>query len=152
VSRRIKESTRVGPQGAPKGALSQDERLPARETVAGLEVGGETVAYPFGQLRIARVVNDRVGNVPVVIIHQPSSDTTTAFEARIKGRVLRFQAANDEASSLVDLDTRSTWNAYGLCLEGPLKGTQLHQLIPVPEFWFAWSQFHPKTRVFTATR
>src|SRR6185436_382618 len=67
-----------------------------------------------------------------------------------KGKGLRFKAANDEASSLVDLDTRSTWNAYGLCLEGPLKGTQLPQLIPVPEFWYAWSQFHPGTRVFAA--
>ena len=40
--------------------------------------------------------------------------------------------------------------AYGLCLEGPLKGTQLKQVILVPKFWFAWSQFRPGTRVFTA--
>jgi Protein of unknown function (DUF3179) len=150
LSKRINEGTRLAAPGTPKGALTADERLLARETVAGLEVGRESVAYPFAELRIARVVNDRVGGLPIVIVHQPSSDTTTAFEARVKGRVLRFQAANDEASSLVDLDTGSTWNAYGLCLEGPLKGTQLTQLIPVPEFWFAWSQFRPGTRVFTA--
>ena len=150
-SRRIKEVTRVGPEGAPNGALSLDRRLPARETVAGLEVGRETVAYPFSELRIARVVNDRVGGLPIVIVHQPSSDTTTAFEARAKGKVLRFQAANDEASSLIDLDTRSTWNAYGLCLDGPLKGTQLKQVILVGQFWFAWSQFRPGSRIFTAS-
>jgi hypothetical protein len=149
-SRRIKAVTRVGPEGAPNGALTLDTRLPARETVAGLEVGRETVAYPFSALRIARVVNDRVGGLPIVIVHQPSSDTTTAFEARAKGKVLKFQAANDDASSVIDLDTRSTWNAYGLCLEGPLKGTQLKQLILVPQFWFAWSQFRQGTRVFTA--
>lgn len=149
-STRIKAVTRLGPEGAPNGALALDKRLPARETVAGLEVGGETVAYPFSELRIARVVNDRVGGLPIVIVHQPSSDTTTAFDARGKGKVLTFQAANDDASSVTDLETRSTWNAYGLCLEGPLKGTQLKQLILVPQFWFAWSQFHQGTRVFTA--
>ena len=149
-SRRIKDVTRVGPDGAPNGALTLDQRLPARETVAGLEVGRETVAYPFSELRIARVVNDRVGGLPIVIVHQPSSDTTTAFDARAKGKVLTFQAANDDASSVIDLETRSTWNAYGLCLEGPLKGTQLKQVILVPQFWFAWSQFHQGTRVFTA--
>jgi hypothetical protein len=149
-STRIKAVTRLGPEGAPNGALALDKRLPARETVAGLEVGGETVAYPFSALRIARVVNDRVGGLPIVIVHQPSSDTTTAFDARGKGKVLTFQAANDDASSVTDLETRSTWNAYGLCLEGPLKGTQLKQLILVPQFWFAWSQFHQGTRVFTA--
>jgi len=149
-STRIKAVTRLGPEGAPNGALALDKRLPARETVAGLEVGGETVAYPFSELRIGRVVNDRVGGLPIVIVHQPSSDTTTAFDARGKGKVLTFQAANDDASSVTDLETRSTWNAYGLCLEGPLKGTQLKQLILVPQFWFAWSQFHHGTRVFTA--
>jgi len=149
-TRRIKDVTRAGPEGAPNGALALDRRLPARETVAGLEVGRETVAYPFSALRFARVVNDRVGGLPVVIIHQPSSDTTTAFDARAKGKVLTFQAANDDASSVVDLETRSTWNAYGLCLKGPLKGTQLQQVMLVPQFWFAWSQFHSGTKIFTS--
>jgi quercetin dioxygenase-like cupin family protein len=149
-SKRIKDVTRVGPEGAPNGALALDKRLPARETVAGLEVDRESVAYPFSELRVARVVNDRVGGVPIVIVHQPSSDTTTAFDARANGKMLKFQPANDDASSVTDLETRSTWNAYGLCVDGPLKGTQLKQLILVPQFWFAWSQFHQGTRIFTA--
>lgn len=82
-------------------------RMPARETMAGLEVGRETVAYPFSQLRIARVVNDRVGGLPIVIVHQRSSDTTTAFEAGATGRVLTFQAANGDGSSVIDLDRRA---------------------------------------------
>src|SRR4029077_3355154 len=87
---------------------------------------------------------------PVVVVHQPSSDTTTAFEARAKGRTLSFRAANDDVSALIDLDTQSTWDAYGLCLDGPMKGTLLKPLILIPEFWFAWSQFRPGTRVFAA--
>jgi len=149
-SKRIKDVTRVGPEGAPNGALALDKRLPARETVAGLEIDRESVAYPFSELRAARVVNDRVGSLPIVIVHQPSSDTTTAFDARVKGKALKFQPANDDASTVTDLETRSTWDAYGLCLEGPLKGTQLKQVILVPQFWFAWSQFHQRTRIFTA--
>ena len=147
---RIKNVTRAGLAGAPNGALTPDPRLPPRETVAGLQVGNDTVAYPFSELRVARVVNDRVGGLPVVIVHQPASDTTTAFDARTKGKTLRFQAVNDEASSLVDLETRSTWNAYGLCLNGPLAGTTLTPVILIPQFWFAWSQFRPGSRIFTA--
>lgn len=151
LSARIKAVTRVGPDGAPKGAFTLDERLPARETVAGLEVGREAMAYPFTGLRLARVVNDRVGGLPILIVHQPSSDTTTAFDARARGRTLQFQASSADASVLVDLQTRSTWNAYGRALDGPLKGTQLTQVTLIPQFWFAWSQFHPGTRVFTAS-
>lgn len=147
-SRRIRNVTRVGPVGAPDGALPLDPRLPARETVAGLEVGRETVAYPFSMLRDARVVNDRVGGQPIVIVHQPSSDTTTAFDARANGKRLTFQPTDDVATSILDVETRSIWNPYGLCLEGRLKGTQLKQVILVPQFWFAWAQFHPGTRIY----
>ena len=64
--------------------------------------------------------------------------------------VVAFQAANNHASSVIDLETRSAWNAYGLCLEGRLKGTRLKQVILVPQLWFAWSHFHQGTRVFNA--
>ena len=151
LSKRMKAVTLSGEGEAPKTAFGHDDRLRPKEVVAGLRIGTDEKAFPFSQLRTARVVNDRVGGVPVLVVHQPSSDTTTAFEARARGRVLRFQAADADAVSLTDLETHSSWNAYGLCLEGPLKGTQLKTLILMSEFWFAWSEFHPKTKVFTAS-
>jgi hypothetical protein len=149
LSTRIRNATRVGPAGAPNGALKADDRLPPRETVAGLEIGRDTIAVPFTALRASRVINARVGGVPVVVVHQPSSDTTTAFDARASGRTLQFEAADADAGALTDLQTGSTWNAYGLALEGALRGTQLKQLVLIPQYWFAWSQFRPHTRVFT---
>ena len=150
ASARIKQATRVAVATAPNGALTRDDRLPARETIAGIEIGRDAVAFPFSALRVARVVNEHVGGVPILVVHQPSSDTTTAFDARAKGKTLKFQPANDDASSLVDFETHSTWNAYGLSIEGPMKGTQLKQVMLVPQFWFAWSQFRPGSRVFSA--
>jgi len=147
---KLQKRNMSGEGDAPKAAFGHDDRLRPKEVVAGLRVGPEEKAFPFSQLRIVRVVNDRVGGVPVLVIHQPSSDTTTAFDARAKGKVLRFQAVDADASSLTDLETHSTWDAYGLCLQGPLKGTQLKTLILMPEFWFAWSEFHPQTKVFAA--
>jgi hypothetical protein len=152
ASKRMKQATQSGEGDAPKAAFGHDNRLPPKETVAGLRIGTEEKAFPFSQLRIARVVNDRIGGVPVLIVHQPSSDTTTAFDVRAKGKALRFQAADDDARSLTDLETHSSWNAYGLCLAGPLKGAQLKALMLIPEFWFAWSEFHPQTQVFTASK
>ena len=122
---------------APKEAFGKDDRLRPKETIAGLRIGSEMTAYPFTELRIARVVNDPVGGVLVLVVHQPSSDTTTAIEARAKGKTLRFQAKDADASSLTDLETHSSWDAYALCLDGTLKGTKLKALILMPEFWFA---------------
>ena len=146
---RQRQALRSGEGAAPEGSFSRDDRLRPREMVAGLAVGTETMAFPLSALRDVRVVNERVGGVPVVVIHQPASETTTAFDARANGRVLRFEAANANATVLVDRETRSSWDAYGLSIKGPLKGTQLEPLILIPEFWFAWSQFRPATRLFT---
>ena len=139
----------VGMAGpAPTGAFSRDNRLRPRDTIAGLETGGEAKAYPIAALRRARVVNDAAGGDPILIVHQQTSDTTTAFIAQADGKTLKFRAADPEADKLVDLETHSEWNAYGLCVAGPLKGTQLKALTLEPEFWFAWSEFHPKTQLY----
>lgn len=151
LNKLMRAETRSSDGAAPKGAFGHDARLRPKEVVAGLRVGSGEMAFPFSQLRIARVVNEQLGGLPVLVVYQPLSDTTTAFEARAKGKVLHFQALDADTTSLTDLETRSSWNAYGLCLEGPLQGAQLKTLILMPEFWFAWSEFHPQTRVFTAS-
>jgi len=133
---------------APAGAFGKDDRLPAREVILGLEVAGAAKAYPLSVLHAERVIDDTVGATAVLIVHQPSSDTTTAFNAKFNDRILKFRAADAEADRLVDLGTHSTWNAYGLCLSGKLKGSQLKPLVLEPEFWFAWSEFRPKTEVY----
>ena len=142
----------VGVSGpAPKGAFSKDNRLQPRDTIVGLEAGGEAKAYPMSALQRARVVNDIVGGSRVLIVHQPASDTTTAFVAEAGSRKLNFQSADAEADKLIDLETHSTWNAYGVCLAGPMKGTRLKPLILEPEFWFAWSEFHPNTGLYSSS-
>ncbi len=133
---------------APKGAFGHDGRLAPRDTIVGLEAGGVAKAYAVAALNRARVVNDTMGDVPVLVVHQPASDTTTAFVARAAGQRLRFEAADAGATRLRDLATHSLWNAYGVCLSGRLRGTHLQPLILEPEFWFAWSEFHPATLLF----
>jgi hypothetical protein len=149
VINKIIHETRFGTGPAPEGAFGRDSRLRPRETVAGLEIAGKAAAFPFSVLRKVPVVNEKVGGTPVLIVHQPASDTTTAFDRRVKDRTLRFRPVDNGAGRLVDLDTGSTWNAYGLCLAGSLEGSQLKPLILIAEFWFAWSEFHPKTEIYT---
>ena len=138
------------PGPAPKGAFGRDDRLHPKDTIVGLELDGETKAYPMSRLRGVRVLNDSLAGSPVVIVHQPSSDTTTAFIAQSNGKTLKFRAADAGADKLRDLETDSEWTAYGVCVAGPLKGTRLKPLVLEPEFWFAWSEFHPRTKLYVA--
>jgi Protein of unknown function (DUF3179) len=140
------------PGPAPKGAFGHDHRLGPRDMIVGLEADGQTKAYPMSALQQLRVVNDQVGRDPVLIVHQPASDTTTGFLAEENGKPLRFRAADARADRLIDAETHSTWNAYGQCLAGKLKGTRLRRLTLEPEFWFAWSEFHPKTALYVPAK
>ena len=140
-----------GEGAAPPGVLRVDDRLKPRTMVLGLSVGGSEEAFPLTILRQARVINEEIGGQPVLIVHQPESDTTTAFIARVNGKNLKFAAANSEATQLKDDSTGSQWDAYGNCVSGKLKGSQLTPLILEPEYWFAWSEFHPETKIYAST-
>jgi hypothetical protein len=133
---------------APDGVLRTDNRLPPKTMIIGLEFDGADKAFPLDALRQTRVINETLNRSPVVIIHQPGSDTTTAFLARLNGKILKFAPANPDATILRDLETHSHWDPYGHCVAGKLEGSNLQPLILEPEYWFAWSEFHPDTAIF----
>ena len=66
----------------------------------------------------------------------------------MNGKSLKFNSANPDATELTDLETHSRWDPYGHCLAGKLKGSNLQSLILEPEYWFAWSEFHPDTAIY----
>ncbi len=138
-----------GTGAAPDDVTYHDDRLKPKTMVLGLDVGGTSKAFPLDALRRVRVVNDRFGGKPVLVVHQPTSDTTTAFVARAAGKTLTFEAANAEASALVDRQTGSRWDPYGACVSGSLKGSALEPIVLEPEYWFAWSEFHRDTTIYT---
>ncbi len=141
-----------GEGAAPDDVTYHDGRLKPKTMILGVDVDGATKAFPLEELRRARVVNDTMAGTPVLIVHQPASDTTTAFVSRANAKALTFDAANAEASALVDRQTGSHWNAYGACVSGRLKGASLEPVVLEPEYWFAWSQFHRDTAIYAPRR
>ena len=137
-----------GEGAAPSDVTYHDDRLKPKTMVLGLDVAGESMAFPRNALQQMKVVNETLGGQPVVVVHQPPSDTTTAFAARARGRTLTFKAANANVSELTDEETGSRWSPYGDCIAGPLKGATLEPLILEPEYWFAWSEFHRDTKIY----
>ena len=137
-------------KSAPADVVRRDDRLKAYTKIIGLTVGGASRTFPLAALDRVRVINEELGGQPILVVHQPKSDTTTAFVAHANGMRLMFESANADAKELSDRETRSRWDAYGNATSGKLKGTHLEMLIMEPEYWFAWSEFHPKTMIFEA--
>src|SRR2546423_13559196 len=107
-----------GEGSAPPGVLRVDDRLKPKTMVLGLVVGGSDEAFPLTVLRQAHVINEGIGGQPVLVVHQPTSDTTTAFFSWVKGSRLKFRAANADANDLIGEQRKSRWIPYGGCISG----------------------------------
>lgn len=116
---------------------------------------GETDAVAYPVLREERVVALTLGGEDVVVFWQPGTasalessavsggsdvGTANAFRSSLDGRSLTFEAADDR---IVDTETRSTWNAAGTAVDGPLAGSSLEPVVTVQHFWFSWTAFAP---------
>jgi hypothetical protein len=125
----------------------EDTRLAAYEPIVGLAAGGSRRAYPLDRLARERVVNDRLGGEPVLIVYVPETDTVTAFSRSIDGRTLTFRAVAD-SRDVTEEESGSRWNAYGECVEGRYRGRQLNSSIAIRQFWWSWAAFFPATDVY----
>ncbi len=137
-----------------------DERRPAMERVAAIEIGDVAVAYPFSNLNEAKVANDTVAGQALVVFWQggvaSAVNSSNMSEARIvgstavflreaDGQTLTFQA---DEGGFRDQETGSLWTIFGAAIEGPLAGTQLTQVVSAEHFWFSWAAFYPDTLIW----
>lgn len=133
-----------------------DERLPALSRVIGVEAGDDVRAYPFALAQELGVLNDTIGDTPVVIFAggetadaldqqvigiSKAIGTALALSPVVDGERLVF-SVGDEPEVFVDDQTGSRWNILGLAIDGPLAGKRLATVVHRNEFWFAWQAFN----------
>ena len=114
-------------------AIASADWLDPREPGALVQFGDETRFYPLSILTRHEIVNDRFGEVPVVVTFCPLCNTAISFDARVDGQTLRFGVSGLlRNSDLVMWDdaTTSLWQQItGEAVVGEFAGTQL-ELIP----------------------
>jgi hypothetical protein len=104
--------------------------------VVGIQIGSASKAYDWNRLKAQRVINDRVGNVPVVLVLAADRSNFAVFVRPDAGLIFKF---NGDALSA----NGQSFDLSGRNLTGsaqPLKEVNAHQ-----EFWRSWRTFHPDT-------
>ena len=134
------------------GETVEDDQLPTKESVIGIEVDGTARAYAFRLLNEEPVVNDIIQGKAVLVVFDADSATGVVFDRTLDAKELSFQMEERGESGLlmlVDRETGSRWNALtGEAVEGPLAGSGLERFPSHYSFWFAWKDFHPGTEVY----
>ncbi len=114
--------------------------LPEKEEVYGLRQGDRAKAWQIERVLRERVVNDRLGDLELVLVGSPESGAVRAY--RRDGRVFRTSAAPGELRDEADRIWKVTEDA--LIAEGaaPLPRVPGHVAL-----WFAWFGFFPETEL-----
>ena len=150
-------SVRLGglpPLDGPATVHRVEERyLQDGDAIFGIQVGGESRAYPERIIAWHGAVHDEVGGRRLVILHCLPCGSGAAFEAEVAGRELRLVASGLVYRSrmlFADEESGSLWDPVsGRALSGPALEAG-ERLTPLPlrrATWGEWAEVHPATRV-----
>ena len=136
------------PDAGVVGRKRADNRLPVKEKVIGVRLGGEVKAYSFTALGRDRVVNDTVGGVPLVVVFDGLTFSGAVYRRDTGGKLLSFRPGPN-SFSMLDEETRSTWDGLsGKATTGVDAGMELEQVPITYSFWFGWVDFYPNTQLY----
>ena len=122
--------------------------------VIGVALEESATAYDYRLVAARRVINDRVGDHPVVVFVDPETRNIKVYLRR-PADTPPGEAAPAELTFAMDgefavgAETGSEWDvSHGFAMAGPLKGAVLQQIPYVTAFVWAWHNFFPHTAVY----
>jgi hypothetical protein len=108
--------------------------------VLGVEVHGVARAYDWNELVKRRLVEDEAGGVPLLAVTDADGDSAFVYDRTVDGNVLQFELTGD---GMKDSKTGSSWDCFGRCIKGKLKGKSLSRQQSYKQYVRAWVTFHP---------
>ncbi|TAE57196.1 MAG: DUF3179 domain-containing protein [Bacteroidetes bacterium] len=127
-------------RGKSKGDLTRKDSLSwqNKSWVLGVVAGDSSKAFDWNRLQNERIIHDKVGNVPVLLVLAADSVSFFAFERPSDSAV--FSLRNDTL-----IAGEVTYNLKGVALPPAALHPNLRQLRAYQEFWHSWRTFHPLT-------
>jgi hypothetical protein len=133
------------------GLTGQEDAATAlnpKELVVGLIAGEFARAYPFSEVRSLGLINDTLGETPLLLALDEGLEAVVVYRREVGGQELTFSPTQED-EILRDEETGSLWQlSTGQAVAGPLEGERLPRLAAPLVFWFAWSDFQPKGDVY----
>jgi hypothetical protein len=121
--------------------------LKPRDLILGIEAFGASRAYPVARIVEAKLIEDRLGTEPIVLLVGSDKKSIRAFQARLPGQQIAPEYYMT-GENFMDSETGSEWNFAGCAVSGRRVGTCLTPVYALKDYWFDWKNYHPTTTIF----
>ncbi len=125
--------------------------LKDRDLMLGIHAFGASRAFLYEQVLKEKLVKDRVGSEPVLVVVGPDDQSVRVFRGRIPGVAGApdfYRLTAPQAGLLMDETTGSEWNFQGCAISGKAKGVCLERVPVIKDYWFDWRNYHPATTIY----
>jgi len=107
--------------------------------VVGVISGKASKAFDWNNLKEVRIINDKVGNTPIVLVMASDEQSFVAFE----------RPSESEAFTIENDSLFAGTKGYNLSGRNADQSRSLKKLNAYQEFWHSWKTFHPDTEQYT---
>jgi hypothetical protein len=142
----------IPPLDKPASSLAFPDDFTNDSMLIGVVVKENSRAYPLSVLTPHHIVNEEIGETPILAAYCPACRSGYIFDPVVKGKRLTFEPVTVRRRNMVmkDRETGSVWqHETGACLMGELKGEQLELLPSELCNWKSWVAEHPETTLCT---
>jgi len=115
-----------------------------RSWIIGVANEEEAKAFDYLSLIENKVMQDSVGNLPVLVVLEPDTVSFHVWDTRVDTLALDF-TFDSGSVTMMDTQTESIWDMTGTCISGNLEGSKLTTVQAYEEYWHSWKTFHPNT-------
>ena len=134
------------------------EHMRSEDIIAGVVVDGQARAYPLWIFGNYHVVNDTIGDTPVMLAYCELCSGSAACRPVVEGfegRTLSFQIHGLARGTFTvyDYQTQTVWSPFtGRTLEGKLHPSRMERIPLMMETWGDWVKQYPDTEVVFASK
>ena len=135
--------------------------LKARDLMLGIHGFGASRAFPYTSVLKEKLIQDRIGSEPIVLVVGPDGRSVRVFRQRVTGvdEMPQFYRIVDNKNDpqankmnsdvlFMDAQTGSEWNFQGCAVAGKLKDICLEHVDAIKDYWFDWRNYNPQTTVY----
>ena len=127
-----------------------ENKVDSSRLVIGVELHGESKAYPIQIIGYHHQVRDTVGGTPVMVTYCTVCRTGRVFSPFVDGKPENFRLVGmDHFNAMFeDATTRSWWRQVsGEAITGPLKGKQLEEIPSRQMSLSSWLRLYPSSQI-----